>query len=211
MKPLAPWLVVTALSCGCGITIEYGKPDAPSRSSGTEETCYMRERIAVVEADSMVEWGTSQVKHRGRVDGFAFYRNGTRISPAQVLAELGDDELRTTYEARSRSLARARRGSAALTLVGIGIALGGAAVTTLAIGTQSEGLLITSGMITVGTGVALAISGQSRWRKWKGLHQAYEQIFVDGTLANRLDYALRRHDRGVAKRCEFDIISIPDP
>lgn len=204
-------LMLACFLCGCSASIEYGRPDPAPRPSTPEQACYQQSRIEVADAEVGIEWGDGSVTYRSQSGGLAFYRDGKRLGPGQVLAALGDPELRDTYHARRRSLARARRGYGVLTLAGLAISVGGVTAMTWAIGQQKEGLIIAGAMTVLGLGAALTLRSQSRWSKWKGMHQAYDRVFVDATLADRLYYRLERHERAVAKRCDFGLISVPTP
>ena len=71
--------------------------------------------------------------------------------------------------------------------------------------------VLVGGIAVAVLGVAVTIYGQSRWRRWKGMHQAYEQVFIDGKLTDRLHYTVQRHNRQVAKACGYKALMVPSP
>jgi hypothetical protein len=204
-------LALAAMLGGCGVTLTYGKPPAVPRSATAEAQCFHRKSVKAGSAEGYVEWSTGDAHYRGLIEGIAFYRDGELQRPMQVLAMLGDDELRETYEARLESLEDARLNYALLTLLGVAITAAGGALTTWTIREQAEGLPITASVVITGSGLAVWIYSHARWRKWKGTHQAYDRVFMDPTLFDRLHYVIDRNDRTIARECGYEVVSLPTP
>jgi hypothetical protein len=207
-------LLCVVLLTGCSATVKYGKQPRLGKPASKAEACYQKQRLVLGDASAEVDQYIGTTRAVSSARGIVFYRDGHRISQSRAFELLDDELMQREYRKRRDEVARPARIYGLRVLAGTIIGAGG--VTAIAFGADSDpekvdNKLVVGGLGLLVVGAYIGLKAYPKWKLYRGMHHIYSQVLIDGHFGDRLGYFFTAYNRGVAKRCGYETLSIPLP